>query len=153
MRDRLIRFAATGGYAGYCPKAPGLAGSFVGLGWWWLLRQLPFDLLYWSAALAVALLAVWCTGVAAKSLGRHDPPEVVLDEIVAVPVALGPFTGGWCVLAFVLFRVFDVWKPGPVDEAQQLPGGWGIVADDLVAAGLAWVVTFAVPLLAGSFTG
>lgn len=144
MRDRLIKFLATGGGAGYAPQAPGLAGSVVGLGYWWLLRQLPSELLGWLVAGGVALFAVWCTGQAARLLGHKDPPQVVLDEIVAVPLALALAAGWWLALAFVFFRVFDVWKPGFVRDSQKLPGGWGIVVDDLLAAALASVTTFAV---------
>lgn len=144
MRDRLVKLLATCGGAGYLPKAPGLAGSVVGLGYWWLLRQLPGDVWYWLITAAGAALAVWCTGQAARLLGQDDPPQVVLDEIVAVPLALALGSGWWLALAFVLFRVFDVWKPGFVGDAQKLTGGWGIVVDDLLAAALACVTTFAV---------
>jgi phosphatidylglycerophosphatase A len=131
MRDRLVKLLATGFGAGYFPQAPGLAGSMVGLGYWWLVGD------YWPIIAGLMLLAVWVTGKAATIIKEKDPACVVLDEIVAVPVAVAGVTGWWVVLAFVLFRVFDVWKPWPIRPSQKLPGGWGIVVDDLLAAGAA----------------
>ncbi len=69
-------------------------------------------------------------------MGQKDPAQVVIDELVVVPIALiGLGTSGWEILvAFGFFRIFDVLKPGIVAGLQRLPGGWGIVADDLLAA-------------------
>jgi phosphatidylglycerophosphatase A len=133
MRRSAIVWIATGFGAGYVPKAPGLAGSLVGLAWWWALAHLPA----WFAGAcfgASVPAAIGVAGAAARALGQKDPPRVVIDEIVAVPLALAGATGAWWLPAFVLFRVFDVWKPWPIRQSQALPGGWGIVADDLLAA-------------------
>jgi phosphatidylglycerophosphatase A len=81
-------------------------------------------------------------------MGKKDPSCVVIDEIAAVPVALAGVGGWWIVLGFCLFRLFDVWKPWPIRQSQELPGGWGIVVDDLLAAGAACGVTHAVIWLA-----
>lgn len=140
MRDRLIKFLATGFGSGCVPFAPGLAGSVVGVGYWWLLAR-GSTCVYWSVVVGGALFAVWCSGAAAKAMGKKDPSCVVIDEIAAVPVALAGLWGCWLVLAFVLFRLFDVWKPWPIRQSQELPGGWGIVVDDLLAAGTACGVT------------
>jgi phosphatidylglycerophosphatase A len=152
MRDQLVIFLATGLGLGRLPVAPGTAGSILGLWYWWLLTRFHNDLYLWLAAAAGIVLAVWCTGEAARLLKRHDPPQVVLDEIVAIPIAfalLTPASPLWqIIVAFVLFRVFDVWKPGPVRDAQKLPGGLGIVMDDLLAAALACGVTWLISLLA-----
>jgi phosphatidylglycerophosphatase A len=106
-------------------------------------------------------LAVWICGKAESALNQKDPPSVVLDEIVALPIALvgwivhvlpgngnvpGPallFTGSgwiWTGAVFVLFRVLDAAKPWPIRSLQDLPAGWGVVADDVAAALLTAVV-------------
>ena len=140
MRDRLIRFGATGFGAGRIPFAPGLAGSVVGIGWWWLLTLIG-GRLSWALFAAGALVGVWVAGAAARAMGEKDPSCVVIDEMCAVPLALAGLTNWWLVLAFVLFRLFDVWKPWPIRQSQRLPGGWGIVVDDLLAAAAACGVT------------
>jgi phosphatidylglycerophosphatase A len=156
MRERLIILLATGLGLGRLPFAPGTFGSVLGLWYWWLLTRLPGELTQWIAVVAGILFAVWCTGVAARLLGRHDPPQVVLDEIVAIPVAfalLSPASPVWQILvAFVLFRVFDVWKPLVIRDAQKLPGGLGIVMDDLLAAALACVATYGLSLAKNSLS-
>jgi len=152
MSKQWVIFLATGLGIGRVPFAPGLAGSVLGLWYWWLLTRLPGELTPWIVAVAGIAFAIWCTGEAARLLKRHDPPQVVLDEIVAIPVALALLTPAsplWqIIVAFVLFRIFDVWKPGPVREAQKLPSGLGIVMDDLLAAALACVVTWLIGSLA-----
>jgi phosphatidylglycerophosphatase A len=147
MRDRLISFFATGFGSGLVPFAPGLAGSVVGVGYWWLLAEFGGDF-YWLIVALVALFAVWCSGAAARAMEKKDPSCVVIDEIAAVPVALAGLSGWWLVAGFALFRVFDVWKPPGIRQSQALPGGWGIVADDLLAAGAAYGVTHVIVWLA-----
>ena len=82
-------------------------------------------------------MAVWLCGLASRALGCEDPGAVALDEIVALPIVflgLGePNAASW-VAGFVLFRVMDIAKPPPIKWGERLPGGWGIVADDLLAA-------------------
>jgi phosphatidylglycerophosphatase A len=94
-----------------------------------------------AIAVLLVVAAIVC-GAASRALGASgDPGAVVLDEIVVLPVVfLGVPTITWtCLVAgYLAFRLFDVWKPGLAREAEKLPGGWGIVADDLVAALLAW---------------
>lgn len=145
MRKRLVKFVATGFGAGYVPWAPGTAGSLVGVGYWWLLATQP-AVTYWLTVVAVIAFAIWCTGEAAMDLGQDDPPCVVIDEIAAMPLALawvGPEL--WHVaLGFAFFRLFDVWKPCPIRKSQKLPGGMGIVIDDLLAAVYACAATHAV---------
>jgi phosphatidylglycerophosphatase A len=151
MRERLIRFVATGFCSGFVPVAPGTAGSVVGVGYWWLLVKFLPAFFYWPVTVVVALLAVWFSGAAAKTMREKDPSCVVIDEIAAVPVALAWLSGWWLAVAFVLFRVFDAWKPPGIRQSQDLPGGWGIVVDDLLAAALACGVTHAAVYVAGSF--
>ncbi len=138
MRDRLARLLATGFGAGLVPVAPGTAGSVVGLGYWWLLAQTA-PVVYWSVFVAGLAVAVWSAGATARAMNQSDPSCVVIDECAAMPLTLAGAIGGWEVaLGWVFFRLFDIWKPWPIRQSQRLPGGWGIVADDVLAAAYAW---------------
>jgi phosphatidylglycerophosphatase A len=145
MRDRLIKFIATGLGTGLAPVAPGTVGSLLGVGYWWFLANLHNPWLYWGITVTAAGGAIWVAGEAAKLYGQEDPSCVVIDEIVALPVALALVVPVWWAVAlgFVFFRLFDVWKPWPVRQSQSLPGGLGIVVDDVLAAGYACALTHA----------
>ena len=151
---RLAWWVATGLGSGRLRPAPGTWGSLAGLGAWlllaWALAPLPRALgqgILALAPLALTPLGVWASARVAAEAGLHDPSFIVVDEWAGLWVALTPLAlagpgaaGAWglrLLAPFLLFRLFDIWKPGPVDEAQRLPGGWGIVADDLVAGALA----------------
>jgi phosphatidylglycerophosphatase A len=136
MRDRLTKFVATGFGVGCSPVAPGTIGSVLGvfyaLG---LMRAFPSVGLYGVIVVLMILSAVRITGRAAVIIGEKDPGCVVLDEIVALPIAMAGLEIGWIsvLAAFAWFRLFDIWKPPPVRQLQSLPGGWGIVMDDVMA--------------------
>ena len=142
-------FAATLGPVGKCPAAPGTAGSFVGFAAYaWSVLSLGLsNSLYWTLCVLLPLLAVPLCYGAEKKIGKKDPPEVVLDEFAVVPLCcLGTITPSemlrmtsleiiiWLVVAFCLFRVFDISKPFGIKASQNLPRGWGIVLDDVLAA-------------------
>ncbi|MFZ5452781.1 MAG: phosphatidylglycerophosphatase A [Thermodesulfobacteriota bacterium] len=136
-RRQLILAAATWGGVGYLPGMPGTWGSLAALPLWWLLTCLGF----WGYGLALAALAavsIPITGWAQDFLG-HDHPAIVLDEVVGLLAALAwvPCQWSWVVIGFVLFRLFDIWKPLPVKYCEGLPGGWGVTLDDLAAGVLA----------------
>lgn len=128
-----LRALATLGPAGYTPIAPATAGSAVvaAIGWFIPPPALPVAL---GLIVAGAALAVWLAGEAEKELG-HDAKPIVVDEAVGQSLALLFVPHHWVAFAaaFFLFRVFDVWKPLGAREAQALPGGLGIVADDVIA--------------------
>jgi phosphatidylglycerophosphatase A len=94
-------------------------------------------------ALAIAL-GVPAATIAARESGRKDPGFVVIDEVAGVGIALlgAVYHADWkhIVLALLLFRVFDIWKPFPVRQLEKLPEGWGIVFDDVAAGLYAWAV-------------
>ncbi|MGH9699115.1 MAG: phosphatidylglycerophosphatase A family protein, partial [Candidatus Acidiferrales bacterium] len=97
----------------------------------------------WQVAIAmvVSLAGVWAAQRAAEYWGEKDPQKIVIDEVSGQSIAYfglltaGPVSGYWkyLLLGFILFRVFDIWKPFPVRQAESLPGGWGIMADDWLA--------------------
>ncbi|WP_243319054.1 phosphatidylglycerophosphatase A family protein [Geothrix paludis] len=151
---------ATGFGSGYLKPAPGTWGSLAGLAAWlllvWIVRgwALPSWMLL-AAPLALTLMAVWAADGVVQETGQKDPSFVVADEWAGVWIALTPllFTSTlqpqpWTLWAarlvapFLLFRLFDVWKPGAVDRAQHLPGGWGVVADDVLAGLLAALIAW-----------
>lgn len=132
----LAKFLATGFGLGRSPVAPGTVGSLLGMGYWWLLIRSGNPWVYWLIFAAGVILAVWVSGEVAQAMQKQDPPCVVIDEIAALPLALAGLDPVWwqVALGFVWFRVFDVWKPSPVREAQSFSGGVGIVLDDVLAA-------------------
>ena len=131
----LLQALATLGPVGYFPVAPASAASAVVvlIGWFIPPSSLPVALALIAAGAAVA---VWASGEAEKTLG-HDAKSIVADEVVGQSLALllVPRAPIGFAAAFVLFRLFDVWKPLGVRGLQRLPGGYGVVADD-VGAGL-----------------
>ena len=151
MRDPVVRFFGTGFGSGYAPVAPGLFGSVVGLGYWWLLDSVSSPLVYWLIWTLSLVIALWSADRAAISFNQKDPSRVVIDELVAVPLALLGLGNYWweVAAAFILFRVFDVWKPGIIRRSQNLPGGYGIVCDDLLAGLYACATCHAIFWVAG----
>jgi len=165
-----VRFIATGFFSGYIPWASGTFGSIVGL----LLILIPgaaspgvlpvlivcgFGLgVYVSGRVAEAEgNALTRSAAAAKAMfqpGDHaqpDPSIVVIDEIVGMWISLAGIAIGpaGCITAFILFRVFDVLKPEPARSLERLPGGWGIMLDDVVAGAYANIGTRAILFLLG----
>ncbi len=130
----LARLVATGLGSGYSPVAPGTAGSLVGLALYWPLARLA------PAWVVLAIVVLFFVGVAAASsvarhAGLHDPGIVVVDEVIGMWITLVflPFTPFTAILGFLLFRVMDIVKPPPARGFERFPGGWGIMADDVMA--------------------
>ena len=134
---RLAIFIATVAHCGYVSVAPGTAGSVVGLVVLALLRWNGSPVVELAAIVVVSALGVWASTIAEQHFGTADPKPVVIDEVTGMLVTFALLPVGWLgVLAgFLLFRVVDIIKPFPADYLERLPGGWGVVADDL-AAGL-----------------
>lgn len=131
-------FLATMGGAGYLPGMPGTWGSLAALPVWWLLQRSFSPWGYLGAWLSLLAVSLWAAGQAWDMLGESDHPAIVLDEALGLLIALAwvPPKWSWVLLGFTLFRIFDIMKPFPLKYLEQLPGGWGVVMDD-VAAGLA----------------
>jgi phosphatidylglycerophosphatase A len=163
---RLALWIAQGFGIGRMPFAPGTFGSLVGLLWFVMLLQSSHLWLFLAGLALGGALSVWLCGVGENILGRKDPGSVVLDEITALPVCFlpwliklwipnhavpatasffGPRTWWWSAAIFLLFRIFDILKPWPIRSSQSLHAGWGVTADDFLAAGIVALVT--VPLL------
>lgn len=129
------KLIATGGGIGHLPIAPGSWGTLLGLPLCWLMQPLP-AIAYLLIILVLFSVSVPLATAAEKQLGRKDHGAIVIDEIVAFPLTmfLVPLSLGTLVLGFFLNRLLDITKPWPCGPLQKLPGGWGIMLDDLVAA-------------------
>lgn len=127
----IILLLASGFGLGYTPKASGTVGSLLGV----VLALLFPNNLY--LVVGMGLLGVLVAHEAEKILEEHDSPKIVIDEIAGFLIAAYGWSGWYLVLAFVLFRILDIMKPEPLRSLQKLPGGVGIMTDDLLAGLLA----------------
>lgn len=147
--------------AGLAPKAPGTFGTLVGLPFFALLCLLPWPACV-LAILALFVFGCWVCGESARLLGVHDHGGIVFDEIVGFLIAAAPLliwapqtVAGWALgllVAFALFRLFDIWKPWPIRVLDRsVHGGLGIMLDDALAAVFAALpLAAALQWLAGS---
>lgn len=133
-RHRMLMMLATFGPVGFLRPAPGSWGSAVAVGIAAILVMLSPWLLE-IATLLVCLLGIMAASHYQTTTGRHDASEVVVDEVAGQWIALlaVPLDWRWYLAAFLLFRLFDITKPGPVRMAESLPGGVGVMADDILA--------------------
>jgi phosphatidylglycerophosphatase A len=141
---------ATGFYSGYLPKAPGTWGSLVGVLLVFLLNALSLQI-YLSVIAGLFIVGSFVAGEAEKILDNRDPGVVVIDEIVGMLITMiaVPVTPLTMVLGFILFRVFDIAKPFPVNFFDQhFHGGLGIMLDDVVAGIYSLIIMQLIFLLA-----
>ncbi|EKE43586.1 phosphatidylglycerophosphatase A [Oceaniovalibus guishaninsula JLT2003] len=146
----MTRFIATFAYVGLLRPGPGTWGSLAALPVAWALHVAGGPWLLIAAALALFALGYWATLRETARTGAEDPGEIVVDEVVGQWVALLPLSfgaarmgadilalwPGW-IAAFALFRLFDIWKPGPVGWADRRHDAAGVMLDDVVAGLLA----------------
>ena len=141
MKDRIAVVVGTFFGAGFFPVAPGTAGSAAALLIYLALR--PALSGWWLIVTAAVLYApaVWAAGVCERWFKKTDPGQVVIDEVIGqaitlavIPAAAAGF-GGWklWLTGFILFRAFDIAKPFPIRRLEKLPGGYGIITDDVLA--------------------
>lgn len=148
MKDRIAFAVATWFGCGYMPAARGTWGALCALLLAWPLARLAGFLPWHFGVLALLFtpLAVWAATRVAERVGKKDPNLVVADEVAGQWLALaGASVLNWksAMAAFLLFRLFDIWKPAPVRQLERLPSGAGIVADDLMAGLYAALVLWA----------
>ena len=168
-----IALALTTFGVGYIPGAPGTYGSAVGVviylcvaladtnaGIYLLAHRISVGqatTLVWAVNAVLltgfSLVGIWASGRSIPLLGNSDPSAAVVDEVIGqlITFLFIPFGLGWpfILAGFLLFRLFDIWKPYPIDDLQVLPGGIGVCADDIVAgvyAGICLAVGYAVTL-------
>jgi phosphatidylglycerophosphatase A len=129
VRDRISRWFATCSYIGYLPVAPGTWGSLLASSIICLYPRVVNPLIILLFGFAAVVTAERARG------GEEDPGYIVIDEFVGVLVTMAFHLATICtvVAGFILFRAFDILKPYPIRRLERLPGGWGIVADDVLA--------------------
>ena len=140
MRSVALAIATAGG-AGYFPFAPGTVGSAVGVVVYLLTRHLDPSLQV-LLFVVVCVVGTWASTVAARHFGRDDPGYVVVDEVagqLATLLLLDVGILGACI-GFLIFRVLDIIKPWPANRLEALHGGFGIMADDVMAGAYGWVL-------------
>jgi phosphatidylglycerophosphatase A len=140
--DRVAYFIATAGFVGRFPIAPGTAGSAAGLVLYVLVRWMGGRELEAIVIVATLVIGVWSAGIAERLLGGKDPGPVVIDEVLGMLLTLAFIEVGvaGALIGFVLFRIFDVFKPYPAGRLENLPGGFGVMMDDAMAGLYAHVV-------------
>ena len=140
MKQLGVALGTVGG-AGFFPIAPGTVGSAVGIVVYLATRHWA-----WPAQLAllvaITIIGIWAADVTAKALNREDPGPVVIDEVAGQLVTLFMTGAGLygAIIGFFIFRIFDIIKPWPARQLEDLPGGVGIMADDLMAGVYGWLV-------------
>ena len=151
---------ATAGGAGFAPVAPGTFGAAVGVGAYVLLADQGGGAVLATAAIALGT-GIWASGEAERVFGRSDDGRIVIDEVVGQLLCLAPLPllapaaelrSPWLLgLGFLAFRLFDIWKPGPVRAAERrFEGGLGVMLDDVVAGLFAAAVVAAAVLVRGA---
>ena len=145
MRDPVHLFAFGFG-AGLSPYAPGTFGTLIAIPI--VLFVMQFGVLaHWCFAIFASGVGVYICGESARRLGVHDHPGIVWDEITgfAITMLAAPAQFYWVLAGFALFRLFDIWKPWPIREADHsLAGGLGIMLDDIIAGVFAAAILFGV---------
>ncbi len=136
-----VHFLAFGFGTGLAPRAPGTVGTLAGVPIYWLLKDLA-PAWYAAGVLVLFIIGVKLCEAAAREFKVKDPSAIVFDEMVGFLVALflAPPGLGYLLLGFGLFRLFDIVKPYPIKHLERLPGGWGIMCDDVLAGVYAMVV-------------
>jgi len=123
--------------AGWLPGAPGTWGSLAALPFAWIILSYADPGLLAFASVALFALGVWASDVALRETQTTDPGWIVIDEVVGQWLTLlaAPFSVAGFIAGFVLFRLFDIWKPFPIRVVERrLEGGFGVMADDVLAA-------------------
>ena len=158
--QRIARAVATVGYVGLLRPAPGTWGSLAALPLGWLAMQ-GGPLVFTVLTALILPLGYWATAAATRGQADHDPSEIVIDEVLGQWIALLPLVWGaanagvaverlwpgW-IAALLLFRLFDIWKPGPVGWMDRRTDAWGVMLDDAIAGGMAAICVMALAALA-----
>lgn len=144
-----IHFIAFGFGSGTLPKMPGTWGTVVAIPIYLLMTHLPLWG-YLALTTVLILISFVICDITARDIGVHDHPGIVLDEIVGylLTMILVPTGWFWVISGFILFRIFDIWKPFPIRWVdRKVKGGVGIVVDDLLAGVYAWLILQMMALL------
>lgn len=137
-----VHFFSFGFGTGLMPKAPGTFGTLPAIVLVWLFA--PLDVAaYMGVVVFAVIIGIYLCGATAKAMGEHDAPAIVWDEIAGYMIAMIAVPVSWqsLLLAFVLFRIFDIIKPWPISWLdKKVDGGFGIMLDDIVAGFISLVL-------------
>jgi phosphatidylglycerophosphatase A len=146
--DKLSVLLATGGGSGFAPKAPGTFGSLAAVPLVWYAHDQQWtaiEMVY--AIIVITIVGLWSTDRVEKLWHTHDDQRIVIDEVAGLFITLAwfPFTWFYVLIGFALFRLFDIWKPGPIGYIdEKVPGALGTFFDDVLAgffaAGVLWII-------------
>jgi phosphatidylglycerophosphatase A len=137
-----LYFIAFGLGSGAAPVAPGTFGTLLAIPIYLLLQHLPLYM-YLMFLVVFTLFSAWLSDRISREIRVHDHPGMNLDEFVGFFVTMinAPFGIGWIILGFLLFRLFDIWKPWPIDLIdEKVQGGFGMVLDDIFAGIFAMII-------------
>ena len=132
-------FIATLFGIGHFSKMPGTLGSVAAF-----IMALALRPVLWAAIIVVIIMGTWSSDRYSKRIEKKDPQEVVIDEVAGMWISMCALPTDYGLPAFVLFRIIDIVKPFPVNFAEKLPGGIGIMADDIVGGIMTWLILYAI---------
>ena len=144
-----VHFLALGFGSGCASRAPGTFGTLAAMPLYWLAQDLTLPVFLLLTALMFAVGVYLCDRTA-RDLGVHDHPAIVWDEIVGyfITMIAAPSGWPWLVAGFLLFRVFDIFKPWPIKAVdRRVGGGFGIMFDDVLAGVYAWLIVQGLAIL------
>lgn len=131
----LIKWVAMGFGFGLSPIMPGTVGTLWGVPLAWGVMQLSSSWVQSAVCLILTLLAIPICGAAEKIIGGKDPGCIVADEYLTLPIVIIGLSSPWAILSgFIFHRIFDITKPPPIKQLQDIHGGFGITVDDFLAA-------------------
>lgn len=142
MKNKLANWFSTVLKIGYLPIAPGTWGSLVAVVIWFLIIESTSTITFITAIIIIFILGVYTSSITERHLAQKDPSIIVIDEWVGQWIALLfiPKSLLLGLVAFALFRLFDIWKPYPIKLLDKYPKGWGIMLDDVLAGVYALLV-------------
>ena len=133
--NKLITWIAVGFGVGYSKIMPGTVGTLWGIPLCWGLMHISNCWIQSAVCLALTLISIPICGVAEKVIGGKDPGCIVADEYLTLPITVIGLTSPWAILSgFIFHRIFDITKPPPIKQLQDIHGGFGITVDDFLAA-------------------
>ncbi|HJM46495.1 MAG: phosphatidylglycerophosphatase A [Candidatus Marinimicrobia bacterium] len=132
----IARLISSVGYVGRVPLAPGTVGSFAAFCAWYIISPKIKTPYFIFLTLIIFFIGVYVSKLIEKELAVHDPGEIVIDEWVGQWIALWfiELSLFWGLITFCVFRIFDIWKPWPVNKMDLISNGWGVMLDDVAAS-------------------
>ncbi len=142
MKNKFANWVSTVLKIGYLPLAPGTWGSLAATATWFIIIESTSTITFIIVIIIIFTLGVYTSSITEGYLAKKDPSIIVIDEWVGQWIALLflPKSLLWGLVAFALFRLFDIWKPYPIKTLDKIPRGWGIMLDDVLAGVYALLV-------------